>query len=232
MSTIAPADPITPKLLDGLNKEQQSAVLSKARRLLIIAGAGSGKTEVMARRIAWLVHTGTPKDAIVAFTFTEKAAEEMKFRIRKYIQLITPAGDDVTLGGMYIGTIHGFCLKMLREHWADSFYNFDILDELGRLALVQKGYHGILGLKGLESACGKGQYATIDFFLDGYDLLQEYGCFEVELPAGEAALRHPERGRMGEEGRAEDGCRQRGDPVCLQDLCRPALRLHDVPAVP
>ena len=59
-------------------------------------------------------------------------------------------------------------------------------DELGRLALVQKGYHWLLGLKGLESACGKGQYATIDFFLDGYDLLQEYGCFEVELPPGEA----------------------------------------------
>jgi DNA helicase-2/ATP-dependent DNA helicase PcrA len=185
-SVPAPADPIGDKLLDGLSDEQRDAVLSTARRLLIIAGAGSGKTEVMARRIAWLVHTGTPKDAIVAFTFTEKAAEEMKFRIRKYMQLISPPGEDVTLGGMYIGTIHGFCLKMLREHWADTFYNFDILDELGRLALVQKGYHGILGLKRMEAACGQRQYATIDLFLDGYDLLQEYGCFEVELPAGSA----------------------------------------------
>jgi DNA helicase-2/ATP-dependent DNA helicase PcrA len=178
-------DPIVAQLLDGLNDEQKKAVLSTARQLLIIAGAGSGKTEVMARRIAWLVHTGTQKDSIVAFTFTEKTAEEMKFRIRKYIQLITPPGEDVTLGGMYIGTIHGFCLKMLREYWADSFYNFDILDELGQLALVQKGYYGILGMTGLETACGKGQYATIDFFLNGYALMQEYGHFEVALPPGE-----------------------------------------------
>lgn len=181
-----PSDPIVALLLDGLNEEQKEAVRSAARRILIIAGAGSGKTEVMARRIAWLVHAGTPKDAIVAFTFTDKAAEEMKFRIRKWVQVITQPGQDVTLGGMYVGTIHGFCLKTLREQWANTFYNFDILDELGRLALVQKGYHGILGLKGMETACGKGQYATIDLFLNGYDLLQEYGHFEVELPDGEA----------------------------------------------
>jgi DNA helicase-2/ATP-dependent DNA helicase PcrA len=156
------------------------------RRLLIIAGAGSGKTEVMARRIAWLVHRGTPKDAIVAFTFTEKAAEEMKFRIRKWVQQITPEGEDITLGGMYIGTIHGYCLKMLREYWPETFYNFDILDELGRLALVQKGYHGILGMKGFEVACAKGQFAAIDFFLTGYDLLQEYGYFEADLPSDPA----------------------------------------------
>src|SRR5436309_10980273 len=115
---ITTADPIVDQLLEGLNDEQKKAVLAEARRLLNIAGAGSGKTEVMARRISWLVHTGAEKDSIVAFTFTEKTDEEMKFRIRKYIQLITPPGEDVTLGGMYIGTIHGFCLKMLREHWA------------------------------------------------------------------------------------------------------------------
>src|SRR5262249_35506476 len=115
------ADPVFATLLDGLNDEQQSAVLSDARRLLIVAGAGSGKTEVMARRIAMMIHAGTPRDAVVAFTFTEKAAEEMKFRIRKYMQLITAVGEEVTLGGMYIGTIHGFCLKMLREHWAETF---------------------------------------------------------------------------------------------------------------
>jgi DNA helicase-2/ATP-dependent DNA helicase PcrA len=182
----AATDPVIDLLLDGLNAEQKKAVLSKARRLLIIAGAGSGKTEVMARRIGWLVHTGTPKDSIVAFTFTDKAAEEMKFRIRRYIQAITPAGDDVTLGGMYVGTIHGYCLKMLRERWAATFYNFDILDELGRLALVQKGYHGIIGLNGMQAVCEQGQYATIDLFLDGYDLLQEYGEFDVDLAPGEA----------------------------------------------
>ena len=67
-------------LLDKLTTEQQAAVCSEKRRVLVVAGAGSGKTEVMARRIAWWVGIeGVAKNQIVAFTFTERAAEEMKF---------------------------------------------------------------------------------------------------------------------------------------------------------
>src|SRR5215469_9207925 len=104
------------RLLDRLTPDQQAAVRSPAQRLLVVAGAGSGKTEVMARRIAWWVAVeGVPKERIVAFTFTERAAEEMKFRIRGWIEKITPEGQDVSLGQMYVGTIHGFCLQKLRE---------------------------------------------------------------------------------------------------------------------
>jgi DNA helicase-2/ATP-dependent DNA helicase PcrA len=68
-------------LLENLTPKQCEAVESSKRRVLVVAGAGSGKTEVMARRIAWWVGVGgVPKDQIVAFTFTERAAEEMKFR--------------------------------------------------------------------------------------------------------------------------------------------------------
>src|SRR6266550_7666259 len=82
-------------LLDGLTNDQKKAVKSAKRRVLIVAGAGSGKTEVMARRVAWWVAVdGVPKDNIVAFTFTERAAEEMKFRIRQQVQLVTPRGED------------------------------------------------------------------------------------------------------------------------------------------
>lgn len=175
------------KLLEGLTPQQQSLIQSTKRRLLIVAGAGSGKTEVMARRIAlWVGVRGVPKHSIVAFTFTERAAEEMKFRIRKRMQEITPAGSDVTLGGMYVGTIHGFCLKMLREFWPDDYHNFDILDDAARLALIQRGYNYILGLPGLQKALAKGQYATIDTFLTGYDLLNEYNQLNVTLPSGSA----------------------------------------------
>lgn len=67
-------------LLDKLTEGQKDAVKAKDRRLLVVAGAGSGKTEVMARRIAWWVGVeGVSKDQIVAFTFTERTAEEMKF---------------------------------------------------------------------------------------------------------------------------------------------------------
>src|SRR5436309_9406686 len=134
-------------LLDRLTDDQKKAVKSPKRRVLIVAGAGSGKTEVMARRVAWWVAVdGVPKDRIVAFTFTERAAEEMKFRIREQVQRITPEGEDATLGGMYVGTIHGFCLKQLRELLPDRYHNFDVIDEAARFALVERGFHGVLGL--------------------------------------------------------------------------------------
>jgi DNA helicase II / ATP-dependent DNA helicase PcrA len=76
-------------LLEGLTNEQAQAVRSPRRRVLVVAGAGSGKTEVMARRVAWWVGVdNVPKDRIVAFTFTQRAAEEMKFRIRYWIERV------------------------------------------------------------------------------------------------------------------------------------------------
>lgn len=174
-------------LLDGLTREyQQPAVSSTARRLLIIAGAGSGKTRVMARRVAWWVAVeGVPKDGIVAFTFTEPAAEELKFRIRGDIERITPEDEDATLGGMYVGTIHGFCLKLLRELAPETYYNYDILDDAGRIALIQRGYHGVLGLSAFQQALGVGQFEALNQFLRGYDLLNEYDELEVAVPDGE-----------------------------------------------
>ncbi|CAN5223691.1 hypothetical protein BH20ACT24_BH20ACT24_23130 [soil metagenome] len=77
-------------LLEGLTPAQRDAVRSTRRRVLLVAGAGSGKTEVMARRVAWWVAVdGVPKGEIVAFTFTERAAEEMKFRIRYHMERFT-----------------------------------------------------------------------------------------------------------------------------------------------
>ncbi len=178
---------VAEELLANLTSSQQAAVKSDKRRLLVVAGAGSGKTEVMARRVAWWIATqAVPKDSIVAFTFTDAAAEELKFRIRRHVQAITPAGADVTLGGMYVGTIHGFCLKMLRELEPDTYHNYDVIEEGARLALVQRAFHSILGLKEFQSALGKGQYQVIDAFLEAYDLLNEYALLDVELPSKDA----------------------------------------------
>lgn len=175
-------------LLDGLTKDfQQPAVKSEAKRLLVIAGAGSGKTEVMARRVVWWTAVkNVPCKNIVAFTFTEAAAEELKFRIRSNIQKVTPQDQDPTIGGMYIGTIHGFCLKLLRENLPQTYYSYDILDDAGRIALVQRGYHGILGLRRLQDLLEVGQFETIEKFLRGYDLLNEYDLLDVQLPSLEA----------------------------------------------
>jgi DNA helicase-2/ATP-dependent DNA helicase PcrA len=173
-------------LLEGLTADQQAAVSSDKRRLLVVAGAGSGKTEVMARRVAWWVAVDeVPKDRIVAFTFTERAAEEMKFRVRRHISRITPDGEDTTLGGMYVGTIHGFCLQMLRELAPDDYHNYDVMDESARHALVQGAYDSILGLNKLQNAFGRGRYATIDRFLPAYDILNEYAELDVKLHSDE-----------------------------------------------
>lgn len=173
------------RLLDGLTDDQKEAVCSDSRRVLVVAGAGSGKTEVMARRIAWWVAiNGVPKERIVALTFMEKAAEEMKFRVRRWVGRVTPTGQEVNLGGMYVGTIHGFCLEKIRQYWPDYYHNFDILDENARAALILRAFNGVLGLRGLRSALGEGisQSATVDQFVTGYDQLHEHNRFRIELP--------------------------------------------------
>lgn len=171
-------------LLKGLNEEQQAAVSNQSRRLLVVAGAGSGKTEVMARRVAWWVAVEeVPKNQIAAFTFTEAAAEELKFRIRKWLESTALQDEDHTLGGMYIGTIHGFCLKALREFASNEFYMFDVVDEAGRTVLIEQGYNGILALRAFQKTSGKGKFGSQDLFLRGYDLLNEYGKLKVALPS-------------------------------------------------
>lgn len=174
-------------LFAGLTEDQKAAVKFGKRRLLVVAGAGSGKTEVMARRIAWWVGAeNVPKDNIVAFTFTERAAEEMKFRIRSWIQKITPGDQEVSLGNMYIGTIHGFCIAKVREFWPDEYHNYDILDEAARSALILRGFNGVLALLPLQQALSVerkfGRYATMESFMQAYDQLHEHNVFKVKLP--------------------------------------------------
>jgi len=186
-----PESSVKADLLDGLNPRQQSAVASRSRQLLVMAGAGAGKTEVIARRIAWLIaEQGVPKDEIVAFTFTERAAEEMKFRIRRHGATLAAPGEEPTLGDMYVGTIHAFCINKLRELAPDEYHNFDIIDDVGRLALVQRTYSSYLGLSAFASELNAlnpnakfpvGQFRVIEKFLDAYDILNEYGEMDVRL---------------------------------------------------
>lgn len=193
---------IKQRLLDGLTEDQKTAVQSNSRQVLVVAGAGSGKTEVMARRIAWWIgFNKVPKEQIVALTFTEKAAEEMKFRVRRWVGQVTPEGEDVNLGGMYVGTIHGFCLEKIREFWPDDYHNFDILDEGSRSALVLRGFNGILALRKFQTALDAerpgsvSRSGAVDQFITGYDQLHEHNHFDIQLPVGAPPY------RLGEEER-------------------------------
>ena len=120
---------------------QENALSCGDKNLLIIACAGSGKTQVLSRRIALLVSEGVAKDSIVAFTFTDMAAGELKSRIRKELAQLKVDGklDDASLGDMYVGTIHSFSLQLLKEI-DPSYRNYDILDEERQAAIIVSHY--------------------------------------------------------------------------------------------
>jgi len=122
-------------LLANLNPEQLAAVTLPHASALILAGAGSGKTRVLTTRIAWLIATGqaTPL-SILAVTFTNKAAKEMLVRL----STLTPAN----LRGMWVGTFHGLCNRMLRAHHRDADLPqlFQIIDTQDQLALIKRLY--------------------------------------------------------------------------------------------
>ncbi|ATA26243.1 DNA helicase II [Brenneria goodwinii] len=120
-------------LLDGLNDKQRDAVAAPRGNLLVLAGAGSGKTRVLVHRIAWLlsVENCSPY-SIMAVTFTNKAAAEMRHRIEHLI--------GTSQGGMWIGTFHGLAHRLLRAHHLDAGLpqDFQILDSEDQLRLLKR----------------------------------------------------------------------------------------------
>ena len=120
-------------ILDGLNDRQREAVTAPVGNLLVVAGAGSGKTRVLVHRIGWLVAAeGASPGGILAVTFTNKAAAEMRGRVERLLQ--GPART------MWVGTFHGIAHRLLRMHWQDALLpqNFQILDADDQLRLVKR----------------------------------------------------------------------------------------------
>ncbi|MDQ1147033.1 DNA helicase-2/ATP-dependent DNA helicase PcrA [Bacillus sp. SORGH_AS 510] len=147
---------------------QQLAINHRAGNLQIIACAGSGKTEVISKRTALIIDEGVPRESIICFTFTEKAAREMKTRIRKHLEEISP--ENPSIGDMYIGTIHSFCLQLLKE--IDPKYRtFEILDETKQVAFISSNFYNI-GLHRLQPLTSTGGYwATVREFISTLNIL-------------------------------------------------------------
>jgi len=119
------------KLVEGLNQEQKEAVLHVDGPCLVLAGAGSGKTRVLTTRLAYLCHTGIRPRNILAITFTNKAAREMKERVERLIPGFT---------GQWIQTFHATCYRILRQEIDRLGYSrdFSIVDEAEQRALVKE----------------------------------------------------------------------------------------------
>ncbi|MDR5609481.1 MULTISPECIES: DNA helicase II [unclassified Arsenophonus] len=120
-------------LLENLNNKQREAVAAPRTNMLILAGAGSGKTRVLVHRIAWLLTVDKVSPfSIMAVTFTNKAAAEMRHRINALL------GSDQ--GGMWVGTFHGLAHRLLRAHYLDANLpqDFQILDSDDQYRLLRR----------------------------------------------------------------------------------------------
>lgn len=126
-------------ILDNLNKEQREAVQTIQGPLLVLAGAGSGKTKLLTSRIAYLIQNGVKPRNILAVTFTNKAAKEMKERLGSIL------GENV-VKYMWVGTFHGICGRILRENIENYSFqsgkkldkNFSIYDENDSNAVIKQ----------------------------------------------------------------------------------------------
>ena len=119
--------------LEGLNDKQREAVLHTEGPLLILAGAGSGKTRVVTHRIAYLIREkGVHPSSILAFTFTNKAASEMKERVEHLVETVT--------GDIWVGTFHATCVRILRVDIDKTKLKkgFAIFDSNDQLSLMKK----------------------------------------------------------------------------------------------
>ncbi|MCK4708316.1 MAG: UvrD-helicase domain-containing protein, partial [Gammaproteobacteria bacterium] len=120
-------------ILNDLNEVQREAVSAPDKALLILAGAGSGKTRVLVHRISWLttVENISPY-SILAVTFTNKAAAEMRQRVE--------AMQSQPVSGIWVGTFHGLAHRLLRSHWqqAKLAQTFQILDSDDQLRMIKR----------------------------------------------------------------------------------------------
>ena len=163
-----------PPELEGQAKD---AVEHAQGHLQIIAAAGSGKTEVVSQRVADLLRRGEPPESIVAFTFTEKAAAELKERIRERVTHFV--GGDATdqLGKLYVGTIHGYCFRLLQSYVP----RYETYTPLDANQLVNLLYREGSRLKLMQFGGGK-LFKGVANFLRSVDVVENELIVPAELP--------------------------------------------------
>ena len=119
---------MTRRVAPRLEGDALAAVLHRGSHLQIIASAGSGKTEVVSQRVADLLAEGVDARGIVAFTFTERAAAELRQRIAERVEDRLERSAVDQLGGLFVGTIHAFCFQLLRTH-TPLYETYDVIDD-------------------------------------------------------------------------------------------------------
>jgi DNA helicase-2/ATP-dependent DNA helicase PcrA len=161
--------PETTVQIPRLEGEAQQAADYRGGHLQIIASAGSGKTEVVSQRVAGLLAGGIEPRSIVAFTFTERAAAELKSRIERHIEMHPKLGRPFLdrLGPMFVGTIHAYCFDLLRQH-VPKYETFDVLDDHRLTAFLTREAYSI----GVPNLDGGRLFSSIRLFLSNLEVIE------------------------------------------------------------
>lgn len=194
-------------IFEGLNERQREAVCAPMGNALVIAGAGSGKTRVLVHRIAWLVEAeNVSPHGILAVTFTNKAAAEMRLR--------TEALLNMSARSMWVGTFHGLAHRLLRMHWQEAKLpqNFQILDADDQLRLVKR----VMRTLDIDEQKWPARQAV--WFING---AKDEGKRAAEVPAGDDLYQITHK-RIYES--YEELCQQGG----LVDFAELLLRSHEL----
>jgi DNA helicase-2/ATP-dependent DNA helicase PcrA len=160
-----------------LSPVQQTVVDHRGSDLQVIACAGSGKTESISRRVAALIAEGAEPASIVAFTFTERAAAELKERITRRVAEKMGLAFRDRLGPMFVGTIHGYCFRVLQDH-VPRYGNYDVLDEHRHAAFLSRE-HRRIGLNKLRAK----HWAPVRDFMRTVDVIGNE-CIPTEALTG------------------------------------------------
>ena len=166
-------------LCQNLTKDQYKAVVDDTKNILCLACAGSGKSRTLAYKIAYLISKGESPESIIAFTFTEKAAESIKRRVAEALHKFELSENNI--GAMFIGTLDSFCQKLLGDINA-HYRQYDILDQ-NRLIL-----YVMSRLKKLGLSSGPGYFARIKDLTDAWQTLNNENIALADVEQYDADL--------------------------------------------
>lgn len=154
------------------------AVRHRGSHIQIIASAGSGKTEVVSQRVVDLLAEGIPPVGIVAFTFTDRAAAELKERITDRVEARLGRHTLDRLNGLFVGTIHAYCFRLLQQH-VPRYETYDVLDDNQLTAFLSREARR-LEVRQLDSR--DRLFASIDAFLSGVDVIENELLDPANMP--------------------------------------------------